>query len=109
VEGGFVAFWCPGCKQAHLIPVATGDPKVDWKFNSSYERPTFIPSVLVRWSHPKGYTNENPAPLGFPEQKDRPDMWAEEGCHSHVCDGRIVFLADCAHSLAGRTVPLEAF
>ena len=30
-------------------------------------------------------------------------------CHSFVTDGNIQFLSDCTHSLAGQTVPLEAW
>jgi hypothetical protein len=51
-----------------------------WAFNGDYERPTFTPSVLV----------------------------SGDGavCHSFVTDGRIQFLSDCTHSLAGQTVEL---
>ncbi|WP_241754456.1 hypothetical protein [Cupriavidus basilensis] len=30
-------------------------------------------------------------------------------CHSFVTDGRIQFLGDCTHALAGQTVPLAEF
>ena len=107
VGPGVAGFWCPGCKEMHILRLTTGHG--DWGFNGNYERPTFTPSVLVTYPHPKGHTNENPAPLGFPAQKDRPDLWTEERCHSFVRDGQIQFLADCTHALAGKTVPLEAF
>ena len=107
IEGGFLAFRCPGCQFSHYVRVTTGNR--DWGFNGDYDRPTFTPSILVAWAHPKGYTNENPAPVGFPSQKERPDLWTEERCHTFVCDGQIQFLGDCTHALAGKTVPLEAF
>lgn len=107
IQGGCVGFHCPGCREMHVIRVASGQG--DWGFNRNYDRPTFTPSVLVRWPHQKGHTNENPAPVGFPSQKERPDLWTEERCHSFVRDGQIQFLNDCTHSLRGRTVPLEPF
>lgn len=106
VDGGEADFWCPGCREAHVIPVNQAG---GWNFNGNYDKPTFSPSILVTWTHPKGHTNENPAPTGFPAQKDRPDLWTEERCHSFVRDGQIQFLGDCTHALAGKTVPLEAF
>lgn len=33
----------------------------------------------------------------------------EKVCHSFVTDGRIQFLADCTHDLAGLTVDLPDF
>jgi hypothetical protein len=106
VQGGRLSFWCAGCNEAHGIPV---NQPGGWKFNGDYERPTFEPSILVTWAHPKGHTNKNPAPIGFPSQKDRPDLWTEERCHSFVRAGHIQFLGDCTHALAGKTVPLEPF
>lgn len=51
-----------------------------WTFNGDVERPTFQPSLMT---------------LGPPR------------CHSFVTDGKIQFLADCDHELAGTTVDLE--
>lgn len=102
VEGGRKAFWCPGCKEMHQLTVGgTG-----WQWNGSYDKPTFMPSIKVTYGHPKGHTNDNPAPLGFPKRKDRPDLWVEEVCHSYVRDGKIQFLADCTHVLKNQTVEL---
>jgi len=50
-----------------------------WEFNDDYDNPTFKPSVLV--------TGEN-------------------RCHSFVTDGKIRYLNDCSHELAGQTVEL---
>lgn len=44
------------------------------------DKPTFTPSLLI----------QNPA----------------KQCHSWVTDGKIQFLNDCAHALAGKTVDL---
>jgi hypothetical protein len=85
VEGGRLMFWCPGCDGAHMIEHGNGR----WTWNGDVERPTFSPSILVRWEH-------------GPERTPRV-------CHSFVTDGRIRFLADCTHVLAGQTVPLPDF
>ena len=52
-----------------------------WKFNGNMDAPTFRDSMRV--------------------QNDTVH------CHFYVTDGNIEFLADCAHELAGKTVPLE--
>jgi hypothetical protein len=69
---------CPGCNKPHVV--GTG-----WHFNGDMERPTFEPSVLVTGG-------------GDPTYR----------CHSYVTGGRIQFLSDCSHALAGQTVDLPA-
>jgi len=54
-----------------------------WNFNGNFEKPTFTPSMLVFQSRP------------------------ERRCHSFITDGKIIFLSDCYHELAGKTVVLE--
>lgn len=71
-------FTCPGCKNAVVIPV-TG-PNA-WGFNGSEDLPTFTPSILQRYG--KNHV-----------------------CHSYVTGGRIQFLSDSTHHLAGQTVEL---
>lgn len=78
-----LGFECPGCGQLHAIPVE--GPKA-WGFNGSLERPTFTPSLLVRWEQGPEHT--------------------QHVCHSFVREGQIEFLGDCTHALAGKTVPL---
>ena len=53
-----------------------------WEFNGDRDRPTFSPSILVAGSDP------------------------ERRCHSFVRNGKIEFLSDCHHELAGKTVEL---
>jgi hypothetical protein len=53
-----------------------------WSFNGDVERPTFTPSLLIN-GHGEG-----------------------KRCHSFVTDGRIRYLGDCDHELAGQTVEL---
>lgn len=56
-----------------------------WSFNGDVNNPTFSPSLLVF--------------------KDLP----EQRCHSFVTDGKIQFLSDCFHDLAGQTVELPEY
>lgn len=72
---------CPGCKHAHDVP--TTGPKA-WGFNGDMEYPTLTPSVLNRWLEENGT--------------------ARDVCHVFIRDGRIEFLGDCTHALAGQTV-----
>ena len=83
-------FECPACGFSHGFHVrkATRPPEDNpvWAFNGNVERPTFSPSLLCRWDH--GPSHE------------------KRVCHSYVRDGRIQFLKDCTHALAGQTVDL---
>ena len=90
-------FHYPGCNETHLFwvkslrnaPVwkAAGDGRVQgpvWAFNGDVERPTVNPSILVT--------------TRFPDHT--------KICHSFIRDGRIQFLSDSTHQLAGKTVEL---
>jgi hypothetical protein len=101
-----IRFDCPGCAlviqrgtKMVILPVdwtpsgyersphIHGKP---WGFNGDLDQPTFTPSVLGRWDEWQGD--------GIPPK--------QHICHSFVRDGRIEFLTDCTHSLAGQTVEL---
>lgn len=103
LEGGRVAFMCPGCSQMHQVAVRADGQNVSgaWGFNHNPDAPTLSPSVLVtgpaRWM-----TDDEHARAMQGERIDLPQM----RCHSFVRDGRIEFLGDCTHSLASRTVEL---
>jgi hypothetical protein len=60
-----------------------------WGWNRSDEAPTFTPSILVY-----GWKSENPEMKGQPR------------CHSFVREGRIEYLSDSEHALAGQTFDL---
>lgn len=79
---------CPACSYGHFfrtVPGKHGEPV--WTFNGDREKPTFSPSMLVNArTH---VTN----PLAIL-------------CHSFVREGRIAFLSDCSHAMAGQTVEL---
>lgn len=79
-------FWCPGCEDLHQVRIKTDSGCVKdpvWGFNGNVEAPTFTPSVRVR------YGGEEP-----------------RVCHFFVKAGKIEFLNDCTHALAGQTVDM---
>jgi len=77
-------FWCPGCNEHHAVKVNdTGG----WSWNGSEDNPTISPSLLVRGT--VGDSTKN-----------------KTKCHSFVKEGKIQFLNDSAHALAGKTVDL---
>lgn len=125
-HGTGVSFWCQACREMHAINVAgvqhvvpgwTDDegeyhperkipntlPAAGWSWNGSVDKPTFMPSVLV---------------TGMQTVRDESGRWTggwkmgADGkplprvCHSFVTDGRIQYLGDCTHELAGQTVDM---
>lgn len=98
LEGGRVAFMCPGCGMMHFVVV---DGSRGWTWNGDGDRPTITPSVLVRTGHfvePQGKHCDQSGDPDWPCDCLR--------CHSFVEAGRIRFLGDCTHTLAGQTVDL---
>lgn len=93
-------FWCPGCDEAHRIQHgAGGGPR--WTWNGDVEKPTFTPSVLVEGV--RRLTDQQHAAYLATGVHPEPEP---ARCHSFVVDGRIQFLADCTHALAGQTIDL---
>ena len=85
---GMYVFDCPGCGFSHAIYVKGNNQGAqEWDFNFDYNFPTVNPSIRVRWT----------------EGENR----IEKCCHSFVIDGKIRFLNDCTHHLAGKTVELK--
>jgi hypothetical protein len=101
-EGGLLHFWCPGCDQVHNVRVVGEKP---WIWNGDTERPTFSPSVLVTYYKisPEGMAMID---RGTPPPDGQRYPGADVVCHSFVKEGRIQFLNDCTHALAGKTVDL---
>lgn len=95
------AISCPGCGEDHYIGPS-------WGFNGDFERPTFSPSLLVRCGH---YADPN-HPCWCTHNAERVSNGQEESgfkcfrCHSFITDGKISFLSDCTHDLAGKEVDL---
>jgi len=102
IDRGMALFYCEGCKRPHMLNVSVeGSPK--WTYNGNELSPTFTPSVLARYTHPKGFTNDNPAPLDFDGE------YVTDVCHSFVTDGCIQYLSDSTHELSGQTIELPEF
>ena len=81
-------FFCPGCKGEHSIPLRPADSRPSWEYSGTQDSPTLSPSILRTWSSPE------------------PERFGNIVCHSFVTAGRIQFLGDCTHHLAGQTVDL---
>jgi hypothetical protein len=106
-EGGGLLYWCQGCDEPHAINVGTG-PGPRWGYNGNPDKPTFTPSVLVRTGHfsdhhkpgDECWCTYNAA------HPDEPDKFHCQRCHTFITDGRVQFLDDCTHKLAGQTLDL---
>lgn len=86
-------FFCPGCEHLHSIKIGVG-PGPRWRWDGNAASPTITPSILV----------EFPA---TPDADEEHKEWRQKRlCHSFIRGGRIQFLGDCTHALAGQTVPL---
>jgi hypothetical protein len=89
-----ILFECPGCGCMHMVWIKqpeNGKYPI-WAFNGDLEQPTINPSILVNGS---GIIRVNPP--------------RTHRCHSFVRDGKIQFLSDCTHGLAGKTIELPDF
>ncbi|MDN4633860.1 DUF6527 family protein [Sphingomonas sp. PvP056] len=93
-----LAFRCPGCGEPHVCTIKEGLGRPAWGWNGNLDRPTLTPSVLVTYNGPDA------------GQTDADGHRAPQAvCHSFVTDGRIQFLGDCTHALAGQTVDIPEF
>ena len=77
--GQTIEIRCPACDRPHCVPVGTAS---GWTWDGSLTAPTLEPSLLIRGGS------------------------AGVVCHSFVRAGRIEYLTDSNHALAGQTVPL---
>lgn len=96
-----LTFWCPGCDEAHSIRTGPNG----WSWNGDAEKPVFGPSILVTGT--EWLTDDEHARVMRGEHVEP----TPKCCHSFVgCNGaapgQIVFLCDCTHALAGKTVDL---
>lgn len=105
LEGGCLMFWCPGCNELHQVSVGTGTgPR--WGYNDNPDKPTFTPSVLIRSGHFCSGQDGKDCWCTYEARLGKPAPFKCTVCHSFVTDGRIQFLGDCTHALAGQTVDL---
>jgi hypothetical protein len=98
LEGGCIAYWCPGCQCAHVMLLKTVFTKgPHWTFNYNPFLPTFTPSFHETYSEPVDWDNP-----------DGPKVERSQ-CHCIVTDGKIQYLSDCEHELAGKLIELPDF
>lgn len=77
----------PGPLPNRILPVMIGGTRAgtpNWTWNGSIDKPTVRPSVLTKGKDEDG----------------------DHICHSWINDGKVQFLGDCTHELAGQTVDL---
>lgn len=106
---GYTLFHCPACNDKHAL--STRQPN-GWAWNGSGDAPIFSPSIGVSGSKIERDTNGrwNGEWVRDAEGKPVPSY-----CHSFVgssdgsTPGRIQFLGDCTHALAGQTVDLPDY
>lgn len=101
-------FYCPGCQTRHTVYHGEGSG-ARWQWNNDPKYPTFHPSVLVLSGH---HANRRPSENNtcwcsyYKDHPDEPVQFSCQRCHSFIVAGKIQFLDDCSHALAGQTVPL---
>ncbi|AKG21238.1 DUF6527 family protein [Calothrix sp. 336/3] len=83
---GYV-FHCPGCNNPHAVFIQPHKSPngASWSFNGDLTAPTFSPSLIQRIEYTDGRV---------------------EICHLFVKNGKLEFLNDCTHSMAGITVEM---
>ena len=105
LEGGGIAFYCPGCESTHQIRISGNAP---WSFDGNADAPTFSPSVLVTSGHflVEHQPGESCWCIYNAANPGKPAPFVCARCHTFVRAGQIEFLNDCTHALAGQTVPM---
>lgn len=78
LSGGEGFFWCEACLEHHSFPTRTGEYRVTF----GEAGPTVRPSILSRKSWPR--------------------------CHCLITSGRVAYMGDCEHDLAGTERPLAS-
>lgn len=94
-------FYCEGCGNSHGFRTAAWEQPTGltkelkelfqhtWSFNGDFEKPTVTPSLHIWVEDKKGNRIST--------------------CHSFITNGKIQYLSDCRHKLAGQTVDLHDF
>jgi hypothetical protein len=81
-----IAWYCPGCKYEHAVTINPEKNSLGagWNWNRNLYYPSFTPSVRC-------YSDYNARITG---------------CHCFITNGKIQFLSDCQHELAGQIVDM---
>lgn len=99
-----IVWKCPGCNESHGVPVKPRR-NAAWEWNGSLEAPTLSPSVLVTSGH-YSPTHRGDCWCSFKRASGEPSVFKCYRCHCFIRDGKIEFLGDCTHALAGSVVPM---
>jgi len=102
-EASFVELKMPGPIPQRILPVILKGQREgtnSWTWNGDIEKPTLRPSILTK--KVRDMTNEEYAKAMAGETLDID--WII--CHTWVNDGKVQFLDDCSHELAGSVVDL---
>lgn len=82
------SFHCPGCEIEHkifLYPYKS-QTGASWDFVGTLKKPSVVPDIV---------------------NKRQLDNGSEELCHLHLLAGKLWFLNNCTHKLAGEVIDLE--
>lgn len=106
-KDGRIAHYCPACDELHFFAIEEPfKPGQRWEYNGNAEKPSFSPSMLIRTGH---YV-DRPGWSNKPGDCAICDAGGDYGtcgiCHYFLKDGRIEYLSDSTHKLAGVRVPL---
>jgi len=99
-----VALQFPGPLPRRMIPVILKGTRRNtgfWSWNGDVDAPTLHPSILTRGKRDLTDEETDMVLSGSPL-----DLQVTR-CHSFVNNGRVKFLDDSSHELAGRELPLE--
>lgn len=99
--GHLLMFWCEGCRTHHAPRVGGTSSGPVWAWNGDRERPTVQPSIRVQGTVP--LTEDEYARVMAGELIEPKPLL----CHTFLTDGRLQYLGDCTHALAGQTVDLQ--
>lgn len=102
-DDGQCTFWCPGCEQGHTIAFGGAET---WTWDGDAEHPTFSPSVLALPREKLNEAGKEMVDAGRGSELTDEHREMTPRCHSFVRAGRIEYLADCEHELAGQTVDM---
>lgn len=88
---GMYSFFCPGCGKTHAVYTKQENNQEHpiWGFNGDVNKPTFTPSVAVL------------------STTKIAGAYRETRCHSFIREGRIEYLPDCDHELAGQIIEMN--